>query len=102
MKDLSKGTPTSLIQAIINGLLCGQMNDAPENIELSVKDFLSQGLTKAAYRYENSPEALEAIQYLIALWDIGEKREPSSRLVAAILASDVNTVAEELGIRKAK
>lgn len=102
MNTRNQATPKTLMEAIINALLVGPISEVPREMELSINDFLSQGLTTALFKFEDSPEAQEAIQYLIKLWGIGQQRQEPSELVQAIMVGDVHTVADQLGIRKVK
>lgn len=102
MKNSNQGTPHSLLEAVINALVSTPMRQAPESLEMHVKDFLAQGLTAALLKYDHSPEAIEAIEGLIKLWGIGQKRQAPSELVQAVLTGDVQTVADQLGLKRAK
>lgn len=60
------GTPKSLLEAIINGMLCGPMSEVPQNIDKHVMDFINQKFAWAEFAYADDPSALEAIRSLAA------------------------------------
>jgi hypothetical protein len=88
------GTPSTLFEALINGILMGPANQLPQNIENHAKDFLSQSLTTAMLRYGDDPKAREALDFLCATWGIGKSHD--TQIWSAIQSGDLKLLTDLL------
>src|SRR5690349_13083753 len=91
---MNMGTPGTLLEALINGILTCPANELPQNLERHAKDFISQGLTAAMIRYGDDPTAREALDYLSALWNMD--RGPAAQMWRAIQSNDIRLLTELL------
>lgn len=92
MNNLPNGTPKTLLEAIIDGMLIGEFKDAPQNIESAVVDFLNQKLGWAWLKYSDNPEVMNALYELTARLGLTQRKDHYFETAVGIAKADYERI----------